>query len=45
LKAADLDRSRPALGAALRRLGAAWFASDFRLGAAELRALGRSHRD
>jgi poly(A) polymerase len=41
LKAADLDRAGPALGAALRRLEAAWLASDLRLDAAALRALDR----
>jgi poly(A) polymerase len=41
LKAADLDRAGPALGAALKRLEAAWLASDLRLDAAALRALDR----
>ena len=42
LRAADLDHEGPALGAALRRLEAAWIESDFALDAARLRALDLS---
>jgi poly(A) polymerase len=39
LRAADVPLSGPALGAALKRLEAAWIASDFALDATELRLL------
>ena len=39
LASADLGLEGPALGQALARLEAAWIASDFALGAAELKAL------
>jgi poly(A) polymerase len=42
---ADLDRTGPALGRALKRLEAAWIASDFTLTAPELTALDRTPGD
>jgi poly(A) polymerase len=45
LRAADLQLSGLALGAALRRLEAAWIASDFALDATELRLLAIAGRD
>lgn len=42
LRAADLPLSGPALGAELARLREAWIHADFRLGAAELKALPRA---
>ena len=44
LRARDLDAEGPALGAALKRLEAAWIASGFRLDVAELKALETGDR-
>jgi poly(A) polymerase len=44
IRAADLDLEGPALGTALKRLEAAWVASDLRLGADELRAMAAGKR-
>ena len=44
LRAADLDLEGPALGAALKRLEAAWIASDFALDADELRLIAVAGR-
>ena len=44
LRSEEIGLSGPALGAAIRRLEAAWIASDFTLGAAELKALAAQGR-